>query len=260
MVASPLIEKRRVQSLDPFDHHSDFWAGQSIDPHRSTTGLLGRILLALFYKNVEYLLNRILFENGTPGSVPLKQSDIFFLHALRTSWLIFMAFFVSYSLVPVKVIPRLRLSSSFKFIHTLKTSVFKLRSPGFFEVFIPYQRQILLLNADEPPPTLHYSVSNRSKFPLTGLGLLTRESGKRKQNISNVANSPESVITSCSKQPFPKLTVSPLRKFQLIDSDYDSNIPSICKVNKTYNKSEPYLNRGKSIGLDQPGKLSESLL
>ncbi|GJR80537.1 Toll/interleukin-1 receptor domain-containing protein [Tanacetum coccineum] len=82
---------------------------------------------------------------------------------------------------------------------------------------------------DEPPPTLHYSVSNKSKFPLTGLGLLTRESGKRKQNISNVANSPESVITSCSKQPFPKLTVSPLRKFQLIDSDYDSNIPSIIR-------------------------------
>ncbi|GKC41629.1 hypothetical protein Tco_1059351 [Tanacetum coccineum] len=115
-------------------------------------------------------------------------------------------------------------------------------------------------NRNEPPPTLHYSVSNKSKFPLTGLGLLTRESGKRKQNISNVANAPESVITSCSKQPFPKLTVSPLRKFQLIDSDYDSNIPSISKVNKTCNTSEPYLNRGKSIGLDQPGKLSESLL
>ncbi|GJR12735.1 histidine protein methyltransferase 1 [Tanacetum coccineum] len=42
-----------------------------------------------------------------------------------------------------------------------------------------------------------------------------RESGKRKQNVSNA---PESLITSCNKQPFLKLTVSPLRKFQLIDS------------------------------------------
>ncbi|GKC26113.1 zinc finger, CCHC-type containing protein, partial [Tanacetum coccineum] len=95
--------------------------------------------------------------------------------------------------------------------------------------FLTMRQLIGLKDLHEPPPTLHYSVSNRSKFPLTGLGLLTRESGKRKQNISNVANSPESVITSCSKQPFPKLTVSPLRKFQLIDSDYDSNIPSIIR-------------------------------
>nr|GEU50729.1 hypothetical protein [Tanacetum cinerariifolium] len=109
---------------------------------------------------------------------------------------------------------------------------------------------------DEPLPTPHYSVSNSSKFPLTGLGVLTRKSGKTKQNLSNV---PESVITSCSKQPFPKLTVSPLRKFQLIDSDSDSDIPSISKVNKTCNKSEPYLNRGEYIGLNQPRKLSESL-
>ena len=118
-----------------------------------------------------------------------------------------------------------------------------------------------MLNADETLPTQHYSVSNSSKLPLTGLGVLTRESGKRKQNLSNVSNAPESVVTSCSKQPFPKLTVSPLRKFQLIDSDSDSDIPSISKVatNKTCNKSEPYLNRGQSVGLNQPRKLSESL-
>ncbi|GJY84733.1 hypothetical protein Tco_0498759 [Tanacetum coccineum] len=113
---------------------------------------------------------------------------------------------------------------------------------------------------DEILPTQHYSARNTSKFPLTGLGVLTRESGKRKQNLSKCSNTPEPVITSCSKQPFPKLTISPLRKFQLIDSDSDSDIPSISKVNKTCNKSEPYLNRGKSVGLHQPRKLSESSL
>lgn len=90
---------------------------------------------------------------------------------------------------------------------------------------------------------------------------MTKESGKRKQNVSDVTSAPESVITSCSKQPFPKLTVSPRRKFQLIDSDSDSDIPSINKVatKKTCDKSEPYLNRGQSVGLNQPRKLSESL-
>ncbi|PWA38689.1 hypothetical protein CTI12_AA579050 [Artemisia annua] len=114
---------------------------------------------------------------------------------------------------------------------------------------------------DENLSTQNHSVCNSSKFPLTGLGVLTKESRKRKQNVSNVTSAPKSVITSCSKQPFPNLTVSPLRKFQLIDSDSDSDIPSISKVttNKTCNKSEPYLNMGQSVGLNQLRKLSESL-
>ncbi|GJZ97387.1 uncharacterized mitochondrial protein-like protein [Tanacetum coccineum] len=55
------------------------------------------------------------------------------------------------------------------------------------------------------------------------------------------------------------MTVSPLRKFQLIDSDSDSDIPSISEVatKKTCDKSEPYSNRRKCV--NEPRKLSESL-
>ncbi|PWA71553.1 disease resistance protein (TIR-NBS-LRR class) [Artemisia annua] len=129
---------------------------------------------------------------------------------------------------------------------------------GVFRELVPLGTRATSYN---PFGRSNYSVSNSSKFPLNGLGVLTRESGKRKQNHSNVPNAPESVITSCSKQPVPKLTVSPLRKFQLIDSDSDSDIPSISKVatNKTCSKSESHLDRGKSVGLHQPRKLSESL-
>ncbi|KAI3703835.1 hypothetical protein L1987_74030 [Smallanthus sonchifolius] len=57
--------------------------------------------------------------------------------------------------------------------------------------------------------THRHSVCNSSKFPLNGHGVLTKQQGKRKQND---LNDPESVITSCSKPPFTKLTVSPLRR------------------------------------------------
>ncbi|GKB14171.1 hypothetical protein Tco_0848094, partial [Tanacetum coccineum] len=69
---------------------------------------------------------------------------------------------------------------------------------------------------------------------------------KRNKNVSNAL---ESIITSCSKQPFPKLTISPLRKFQ-------SDIPSISKVatNKTNSKSESYLNKEHCLGSNQQRK------
>ncbi|XP_071727217.1 uncharacterized protein [Rutidosis leptorrhynchoides] len=116
---------------------------------------------------------------------------------------------------------------------------------------------------DEHLSTHQYSVYNSSKVPLSGHGVLTKQSGKRKQSVSD---GPESVITNCSKSPFPKLTVSPLRRFQLIDSDSDPDDPFTSEVaaNKTFNGSESYLNGGQPnlvsrAGLNEHGKLDESV-
>ncbi|KAK1418038.1 hypothetical protein QVD17_27175 [Tagetes erecta] len=115
---------------------------------------------------------------------------------------------------------------------------------------------------DEHLSTHHYSVYNSSKFPLNGHGVLTKQSGKRKQNV---LNDPESVITSCDKPPFPKSTVSPLRRFQLVDSDSDFDDPFIIEgvAKKTCNGSESYLNKlppdpAQRVGLNEPRKLNET--
>ncbi|KAI7727209.1 hypothetical protein M8C21_033508 [Ambrosia artemisiifolia] len=97
---------------------------------------------------------------------------------------------------------------------------------------------------DEHLSTQHHSVYKSSKFSLNGPGILTKQSGNRKQNASNA---PESVITSCNKPPCTKLSASPIRRFQLIDSDSDFDDPYISEVaiNKTYNGSESCLNRSQ---------------
>ncbi|KAL4580142.1 hypothetical protein LXL04_016323 [Taraxacum kok-saghyz] len=95
------------------------------------------------------------------------------------------------------------------------------------------------------------------KFALNGHVVLTKQSGKRKQTTSE---GPESVITTCNNPP--KLIRSPLRKFQLIDSDSDSdfefefNNPSISKASnsKTFNESGSNSNPG------QPKKPNESTI
>ncbi|KAL6975279.1 hypothetical protein U1Q18_024073 [Sarracenia purpurea var. burkii] len=64
-----------------------------------------------------------------------------------------------------------------------------------------------------------------SKFSLHGHGVLTTQSAsqckatKRKQTLNTPLSA--SFETSSNKLMFPKLTVSPLRRFQLIDSDSD---------------------------------------
>ncbi|KAI3496975.1 hypothetical protein L1887_39354 [Cichorium endivia] len=98
-------------------------------------------------------------------------------------------------------------------------------------------------HTDAHPSTQPHSVFNSSKFPLNGNDVLTKQSGKRKQNVSDC---PESVITTCNKPP--KFTTSPLRKFQLIDSDSDSDFdldypPINESANKTkFNESKSYSN------------------
>ncbi|XP_024960435.1 uncharacterized protein LOC112501031 [Cynara cardunculus var. scolymus] len=121
----------------------------------------------------------------------------------------------------------------------------------------------LLLTADARLSTQHHSVCTSSKFPLSGHGVLTKQSGKRKQNV---LDAPESVITSCNNPVFPKLTISPLRRFQLIDSDSDTDDPFIseCAKNRTCTGSESSLNRRQPylvqrVGLSEQGKLNEPI-
>ncbi|KAL7585438.1 nucleolin 2 [Lactuca sativa] len=106
-------------------------------------------------------------------------------------------------------------------------------------------------HTDERHSTQHHSVYTSSKIPLNGHGILTKQSGKRKQNVSD---DPESVITTCNKPP--KITISPLRKFQLIDSDSDSDFDdhfiNEAANRKTFNESNSYLNSS------QPKKPTES--
>lgn len=85
----------------------------------------------------------------------------------------------------------------------------------------------------------HQSVCSSSKFPLHGHGALTKQSAsqrhvtKRKEVSSTPASA--SLETSSNKLLFPKLTVSPLRRFQLIDSDSDD--PSVSEdANRETNK------------------------
>ncbi|KAE9456644.1 hypothetical protein C3L33_11584, partial [Rhododendron williamsianum] len=85
----------------------------------------------------------------------------------------------------------------------------------------------------------YQSGCSSSKFPLHGHGALTKQSAsqrqvtKRKEASSTSASA--SLETSSNKLLLPKLTVSPLRRFQLIDSDSDD--PSVSEdANKDTNK------------------------
>ncbi|KAJ0045704.1 hypothetical protein Pint_04154 [Pistacia integerrima] len=90
-----------------------------------------------------------------------------------------------------------------------------------------------LLIRDRHPSAQHQSVCSSSKIPLRGHGVFTtqplRKSGKREQGSD--APSSASLATNQNGWMFPKLTISPLRKFQLLDSDseLDTDQPSISK-------------------------------
>ncbi|XAR67454.1 hypothetical protein NMG60_11002224 [Bertholletia excelsa] len=91
--------------------------------------------------------------------------------------------------------------------------------------------------------SIHYhSGCSSSKIPLSGNRVLTTKSvsqwktTKRKQTSDTITF--ECLETSSNKLMFPKLTVSPVRRFQLLDdSDSDSDIPSVSEVtNRETNK------------------------
>lgn len=117
----------------------------------------------------------------------------------------------------------------------------------------------LLIIADEQLSTHRHSICNSSKISLKGHGVLTKQSVQRKQNT---LNDPESVLTSCNKPPFPKPTVSPLRKFQLLDSDSDFDDPFISEhpTDKTCNGSESHRNTAPpEFSLNELIKLNASV-
>lgn len=64
-----------------------------------------------------------------------------------------------------------------------------------------------------------------SKIPLQGQRVLSSQSVSRctgrKNEASNVSSISQSMDTNTSSLVFPELTISPLRRFQLIDSDSD---------------------------------------
>ncbi|XP_076928773.1 uncharacterized protein LOC143592846 [Bidens hawaiensis] len=112
---------------------------------------------------------------------------------------------------------------------------------------------------DEHLSTHHHSICNSSKISLKGHGVLTKQSVQRKQIT---LNGPESVLTSCNKPPFPKPTVSPLRKFQLLDSDSDFDDPFISEhpTNNICNGSKPHCKAGPpDFSLNELIKLNESV-
>ncbi|KAL2483778.1 hypothetical protein Fot_45222 [Forsythia ovata] len=98
---------------------------------------------------------------------------------------------------------------------------------------------------DMPPgdPPMH-SVCSSSKFPFRRPGILkshfsSEQKSKKKEGSS--ASASANVGTGGSKLIFPKLTVSPLRRFQLIDSDSDD--PSAMEdVSKANHSNSPLKN------------------
>lgn len=74
------------------------------------------------------------------------------------------------------------------------------------------------------PPTQYRSMCSSSKIPLHGCGAITKQSSEwkaRNKEPVSTATASASAETSHSERLFPKLTISPLRKFQLIYSDSD---------------------------------------
>ena len=73
--------------------------------------------------------------------------------------------------------------------------------------------------------TQYQTSCSSSKVPLRGSGVLTSQSSYhsigRKKNYSSDVPASVSLEASHKEFVFPKLTTSPLRRFQLIDSDSD---------------------------------------
>lgn len=80
-----------------------------------------------------------------------------------------------------------------------------------------------IFTADELPSAQYKSVCRSSKLSLPKHGVLSSQSSKKRKDVTNTPSS-ANVNRSSNDVMFPKLTVSPLRKFQLIDSDSDFDL------------------------------------
>ncbi|CAK9175504.1 unnamed protein product [Ilex paraguariensis] len=111
-----------------------------------------------------------------------------------------------------------------------------------------------------------------SKFSLRGLGVLTKEPAcQRKKTTKKHFSDPQVSVNmeaGSNKMMFPKLTVSPLRRFQLIDSDSDSDFGDPCfseGANRGTNKLDsslkerPSSNSGQRAASIEQWKTKESV-
>ncbi|XVF70661.1 hypothetical protein PTKIN_Ptkin11bG0180200 [Pterospermum kingtungense] len=104
--------------------------------------------------------------------------------------------------------------------------------------------------------TRYHSVCSSSKIPLKGLGLLTTQSSSQwSSKKKEQASVDQSSKAGHDGLIFPKLTISPLRRFQLLDSDSDD--PSDHKdTGKGSQKIDPLSKEQQSTPSDKKGNTS----
>ncbi|GLT59386.1 hypothetical protein SLA2020_322070 [Shorea laevis] len=109
------------------------------------------------------------------------------------------------------------------------------------------------------PPTKYHSACSTSKMPLRGSGVLTTKSSTQgkvgKKQLPPETPACGSLEVGQNGLIFPKLTISPLRRFQLIDSDSDDMSVSE-DINKGANKTDSSSKKQQSISGEQKRKAS----
>ncbi|KAI4308012.1 hypothetical protein L6164_031131 [Bauhinia variegata] len=120
-----------------------------------------------------------------------------------------------------------------------------------------------LVEVDAHPSTRNSVLCSSSKVTLSGCGVLTPHSstnwkGRKQKEALDIPTS-RRLETGQNGLVFPKLTTSPLRRFQLLDSDSDDSVSEI--VGSTHKidscSKEPTCNPSKSAtGFEQNGSVS----
>ncbi|KAI9185565.1 hypothetical protein LWI28_008421 [Acer negundo] len=119
-----------------------------------------------------------------------------------------------------------------------------------------------LIFRDVHPSTQYHSVCSSSKVPLQGQAFFTTQSSsqlkaRKREQASDVPSA--SLSTSHNEFMFPKLTISPLRRFQLLDSDSDSDSdhPSVNEdVSKGAHRIDPSSKESESVASGEKRKVS----
>lgn len=127
---------------------------------------------------------------------------------------------------PPSVLKRLRRgsSSSSSVTHSPAVSRIELLRPSIADEDIEEFSSQEDPQRDEYPPMQNHSACSSSKFSLHNQRVLTTRSSKLKtpkSTLSSCASTFTSLEESSNKGTLPKLTISPLRKIQLLDSDSD---------------------------------------
>ncbi|KAK8635428.1 hypothetical protein V6N13_004165 [Hibiscus sabdariffa] len=114
---------------------------------------------------------------------------------------------------------------------------------------------------DVDSSTKYQSVCSSSKVPLKRFGLLTTQScsqsGSRKKEEESLASASANLEARHAGLTFPKLTISPLRRFQLLDSDSDDP-PDHEDTGKRAHKIDPLSKEQQSVASDEKTKTSFS--